>query len=359
LTYFLISIVVLVFFVNCSTVEAPKHSTSPPANHHVGHKVKKATPAIRLAAEKVKSQKVAVQTNKSQGPEGDQLVCGAGQNLGLMQHDQFCRNTHYTRCREMLEREKDLPKYSRVANIRATLSRLNGNALGKKHKKKFSLKGRHIHKKKAEAKRKALTPYQRKQIEDQKAAKHMLKHMLEKKNKRLSAKNVSKVAKKLGGKYAPAKVTKHAVEKILKSRMAKNIMKSEIAKISPVVKKPAEVGDFCVHAVEYNLNYCCYFKHRSEAQDFANTQPDENTFNKMLYEGKSAEKRENEKRARRAAKKVAKALAALKIVESLKHPANRKSEKAPVKNRSGKSSSKSSNSSKSGSKKPSKTMSHH
>jgi hypothetical protein len=286
--------------------------------------------AARVAAMKLLKAKKEALAYKRQHKysDGDKLVCGYGQNLGLLQNDQHCRSTHLSKCRNIIGREKNAPRYSKVAAVRALFARIAGKGKNRKNRrKKWSLKNRRYHIKRfravkrrlaarrARSYRAKLTPQQKRRKYQRKAATRMLNRMLDNRNKQFSFKKIQSMAKRMGNKrfYRKNKnrLTRESLRRLLKSPLAKRIIAKHTGN-TPAPSKPSDSGDYCVHAVEYNLNYCCYFSSRIEAQEFANTQPDEFTFNRMLVEGRMASKRDKERRARKAAKRIARALALLR-----------------------------------------------
>jgi hypothetical protein len=312
--------------------------------------------STRIAAMKVlKAKKEALALKRQQKySAGDQLVCGYGQNLGLLQGDQHCRSVHLTKCRNMIKRDTHAPKYSKVAAIRALFAKLAGKGKYRKlRRRKWSLRNRRyrinrfkalrrkMKANRARRYRQKLSQSQKRKIAQKKAAKRMLSRMLDSRNRLFSFKKIRKMAKRLTNKKFFRKhknrLSRATLNRLLKSPLAKRIIAKHNKLNNPIPAPQSDAGDYCVHAVEYNLNYCCYFPSRTEAQEFANTQPDEFTFNSMLMEGRYAARRDRERRARRAAKRVARALALLRATrKNKKYKKGKKHRKALRKSSKGK-----------------------
>lgn len=356
LTLFILSVLLLQVYVNSTlsqaTMEAESSNHAEAGNHLslTGPKVKGKEPSrknkgpikkinsskvpkslsSRIAAMKIlKAKKKAIaQKRKQNYSSGDKLVCGYGQNLGLLQGDQHCRSVHLTKCRTMIKRDIKAPKFTKVAAISAIVAKLKGKGKYRKLKRrKFSLKNRRYSRKpirslkgriraKVRIYKQKLSKSQKRKIIQRKAAKRMLDRMLDSRNRLFSFKKIKKMAKtfttKKFFKENKNRLTRATLNRLLRSPLAKRIIAKHSRVKNPVPAEQSDEGDYCVHAVEFNLNYCCYFPSRSEAQQFANTQPDEFTFNKMLMEGRWAARRDRERRARKAAKRVSRALALLK-----------------------------------------------
>ena len=382
LTLFILSVLLLQVYVNSTLSQAtmgaessnhaeagnhlsftgPKGKGKEPSRKNKGpikkinsSKVPKSL-SSRIAAMKIlKAKKEALARKRQQKySSGDQLVCGYGQNLGLLQGDQHCRSIHLTKCRTMIKRDTNAPKYTKVAAIRALFAKIKGKGKYRRlRRRKWSLKNRRyrrnrfralkrkIRAKRARRYRQKLSKSQKRKIYQKKAAKRMLDRMLDSRNRLFSFKKIKKMAKRLTNKKFFRKnknrFTRASLNRLLRSPLAKRIIAKHNKLNNPVPATQSDEGDYCVHAVEYNLNYCCYFPSRSEAQEFANTQPDEFTFNKMLMEGRWAARRDRERRARRAAKRVARALALLRATrKNRKYKKGKKARKAMRKSSKGK-----------------------
>jgi hypothetical protein len=314
LTIFLVSIVLFSCLVNSSVTEG---EASPKKSQQVSSAVK---PAARTDTQANNKSSPGQRKNSLDFSDTDKLVCGNGQYLGNLSSSQSCRSLHYTKCRDMVRRDKNAPQ-TKTANERIS-SLSTDSVIRKRQLKKWRLRRRAKRRaqKKAQSAKKnpAKIPARvKRQLRMRKAAEQFLNRMLSRKNQNLTKKNVDKIAKSLGKNKMPSiSNQKQKIKKMLNSSEAKRLKaqkkddKSALAKIitsnpssSPSLRKEnvLENGNFCVHAVVWNINYCCYFNHKAEAQEFANSQPKEELFQQLLYQGRMAEKKDKEKRSKKKA----------------------------------------------------------
>ena len=319
LTIFLISIVVLTCLVKSSVTEGEtgnqKVQSTGPSNKSTksGTQTRNSTPVLNK--------------NSQSHSDTDRLVCGEGQYLGNLASNLSCRSLHYTKCKEMVKRDKNAPITKTASERISSLS--TDSVIRKRQLRKWRLKRRVkralLAKAKLNKKNSGKIPARvKRQMRMRKAAEKFLNNMLNRKNKSLTKKNVDKIAKRLGKNKIPSVANqKQKVKKLLNSAEAKRIKSQKkqdrraIAKIinsNPLSHTESHKeenlhnGNFCVHSVVWNINYCCYFNHRIEAQEFANSQPKEELFQQLLAQGRQAEKKDKEKRSRKKATNIRRVL---------------------------------------------------
>lgn len=252
-------------------------------------------------------------------PTPDNSVCGLGKNLGLLTGLNTCRSI-YSDCSIMIKRTPNPPKPLKTKLV--TKITKNGvqtkTVLAKKPKKHWSLKARNMKYLKKTKSYMKLPVKVRQQIAMKVDANKTLKKIL-KATKSGNPNEIKKVtqnmvSKKLNINKPPSlktKTTKNSKPTI--NSLVKSIKNKQITPPKPIVLKPAKkvlpkTGNFCVHAVVLNLNYCCFYKQRNAAESFANTQPEDKTFYKLLLQGHRAEVAEKEKQAKDIVKNIAKAM---------------------------------------------------
>jgi len=319
LTIFLIGMVLFSCLVKSSVTEGEakpgkaqkKDATSKPAKR----------------AENSQTATITQRRNSVDLSDTDKMVCGDGQYLGNLSNGQGCRSLHYTKCKEMVRRDKNAPQTKTAAERISSLS--TDSVIRKRQLRKWRLKRRA--KRAAQAKAKSaqqgkpkVSARVKRQMRMRRAAEQFLNRMMARKNQNLTKKNVDKIAKSLGKNKMPNIANqKQKVQKMLNSKAAKRLKaekkenKTALAKIisgnsvsGTELKNQVDLnnGSFCVHAVVWNINYCCYFNRKNEAQDFANSQPKEELFKQLLDQGRLAAKKDRERRAKKKARSVKRVL---------------------------------------------------
>ncbi len=325
LTIFLISMVMFSCLVKSSVLDTAAEKPKKEDNTK-----KSPIPAKRAAASPAKKETKAVVPQRKSPldlSDTDKLVCGSGQYLGNLSNGQRCRSLHLTKCKEMVQRDKNAPVTKTAAERISSLS--TDNVIRKRQIKKWKLKTRA--KRTAAAKAKAGKKTQpklpsriRKQIRIRRAAERFLNKMLSRKNKDLSKKNVDKIAKSLGkSKFPNDSIKKRKIQKMLKSAQAKRLIsqkKNDRYALARIIQNnPSQAvnlkndstfqtGNYCVHSVVWNINYCCFFSQKNEAQEFANSQPKEELFTQLIEQGRMAEKKDKERRAKKKAANIKRVL---------------------------------------------------
>lgn len=286
------------------------------------------TASPQTAKVATQTQQSPVLNKKSESiTDTDKLVCGEGQYLGNLASNQSCRSLHYTKCKEMVRRDKNAP-LTKIGSERIS-SLSTDSVIRKRQLRKWRLKKRvkRALRAKANSNKKnsnKIPARVKRQMTMRKAAEKFLNRMLARKNRSLTKKNVDKIAKTLGKNKIPTVANqKQKINKMLKSteakrlRAQKNQDKSALAKIitsNPSSNKEVKnqeglkTGNYCVHSVVWNINYCCFFNHRLDAQEFANSQPKEELFQQLLEQGRQAEKKDKERRSKKKAKNISRVL---------------------------------------------------
>jgi hypothetical protein len=360
LTIFLVTIVLFTCLVKSSVTEGE----ASPKKSQKGNSPSK--PAIRLQAEVKRNARPGQRKSSLDFSDTDKLVCGNGQYLGNLSSSQSCRSLHYNKCKEMVRRDKNAPQTKSTASERIS-SLSTDSVIRKRQLKKWRLRRRAKRRAQAKVKSQRKNPVKlpvrvRRQLRMRKAAEQFLNRMLSRKNRNMTKKNVDKIAKSLGKNKMPSiSNQKQKIKKMLSSSEAKRLKarkmedKTALAKIitsnpgsSPSLKRETDLqnGNFCVHAVVWNINYCCFFNNKPVAQEFANSQPKEELFQQLLHQGRLAEKKDKERRTK---KKAGVARKMLRKIDS-KNKARRQAAAGIKSKKSNKYSSKKSNKSKSGKK---------
>jgi hypothetical protein len=311
LTYFLVFIITFTIFVNGLTVDM------------VGPKNKKAAAGKKGLANKAAISLPNVVTNPDVITRDDEFVCDYGKNLGLLRNGNTCTGTFRARCRTMIKRQEHLPRRKQYSYLKARGLLKGRKGLSLKllrsfRKSRWTLKGRIARfrrnkrmadrkkriyrsssKKFSQSKIKKLTSKQRRLKRLRKEAERIVDRMMRKNNtplRKMSRATVKRMATRLAKREAFN--IERAVAEERRKRKALERRRNTIP----------SVGNFCVHSVAYNLNHCCHFKVREDAQKFANTQPGHNNFQNHLFNGRIAEENDKERIARRRMARMKKLL---------------------------------------------------
>jgi len=276
------------FFVNCSLVNRSRKRDPAPV---IATPVPAANTATQAPAKSADTKSatallsVVEEKHESTIFTGDKIVCANGKNLGTLKFGSTCQG-EFIQCKSMLKRQENIPT---TAIVETTQKKVETPIITPQKKTKWSLKGRN---EKLQTKKPENTTTPAKdQIDVAQIAKLIDKELEKKDNITVGDKVADNIASTITSGAIASAVAKKVEEK----------------KVEAAPKEP-EIGEFCVHAILYNLNYCCYFKARKDGQEFANTQPDEEEFNKKLNEAKLAEKRDEKRKAKEQLEAVSKAL---------------------------------------------------
>jgi hypothetical protein len=293
--------------------------------------------------------------NRKAEVKKDDLVClNNGTNLGKIDPGNSCKSVFANKCQIILKRDPELGKKKIPAPIPKTVTTVNkkGKMVTKiaplKKKKKWSLKARSLKFLKKRKSFRKLPKAMQKKILLEKSAKNFVKKKLANINlSKVTPKKIKKLSKKLteindlpithkkARRYVSHTPQRpKTLESLIKLIKEKKPLPSEAKKTPLPIPKPklSKTGNFCVHAVEWNLNYCCHYTNRDAAQSFANSQPPEKEFSHLIYNGYVAQQQDKERKAKKILSKISKALATLtptpKSVKIKQRKANKKLKKA-------------------------------
>lgn len=239
------------------------------------------------------------------------IACGfGGKNLGTLHNLNNCKSVFTDKCRLMVTRQKhpDVNIQTKVVTKMTSKGPVTKFVLKKpKMKKHWSFKQRKLKYLSYQKNFLKLPKEIRKQILIKAKANEDLKKIM-KFTKQGSPQDLKKLMKSL----LTTKIDINKLPKLKKEKSSTTINPSSSLQLKPEKKKLPKSGNFCVHAILYNLNYCCSYKNRDIAQSFANTQPFKPEFQKLLLEGNKVELMAKEKEAEKMIKKISNAMSIIK-----------------------------------------------
>jgi len=300
LTLFILIIYVLFNYVesNSSNVDVTNQALKKGSNTKTKKKQKIVT-SFTFPTTKAKSNPIT---------EGDLMVCQTGRNLGLMEMGNSCMQKYPGSCQRIIKRDKAAPTLSKIKKNKLAKKELRlskKSAIKRKPKKKWSLRARLF----------KFHPELKKKWEEQQRKKAITKRIQRKRKneaKRIVDQLVSKgLYSKPVSRKTLKKEAKNLVEKLKQGNISalRKALNLKAKKSKKIARKPwPENGNYCVHAVVWNLNHCCYFNKKSLAKRFANTQPDDVEFQKKLRNGWIAHIRDREREGKKVIEKTNKAL---------------------------------------------------
>jgi hypothetical protein len=338
--------ILILFFSSSIQFDAAPVNKSAPTAKSASVVAKKSVPVIPKPKETVTIDK------------SNEIKCGAGGfYLGSLLQGERCESRYPKLAKEKIARIEKKKEKKAITGVKTLPTKDEKKAYSppkdsRKHKK-FSFadrkakldKKRGIIKKKSTSQKqadsdvKARKDTKKEEVKIQKKAEKKVINNMLKQNDLLKTdpKAITEAAKKIVNLEKNGKIEKAAKKNPdpLSSKITPKLGKLNNKNLDKVLKKtppkPKMFGDFYVHAVHMNLNYCCHFKSRVQAQNFANIQPEEKEFKSLLVKGWIAHQKDQERKERKQLAKVQMALKATTQKEVKKDQKLQKQKAAEVK----------------------------